>query len=188
MPTNRHNPTLDEQSFQSLLWAAFTIQENNNQILESTAIAPRAEPAELLNFVPDHLLREIVQQALQATRASGAAIALEQQGNFICRATAGDSTSEIGALINTGSGFTGVCASSGTMQLCNNTALDSRVDADACRKLGVSAIIVVPLLHQDQLLGLIAVFSRRPYAFGIRALQALQDLAEKFAVSLQLGR
>jgi GAF domain-containing protein len=64
------------------------------------------------------------------------------------------------------------------MQLCSNTVLDSRVDADACRKLGVSAIIVVPLLHQDQFLGLIAVFSRRPYAFGMRDLQALQDLAE----------
>jgi L-methionine (R)-S-oxide reductase len=68
------------------------------------------------------------------------------------------------------------------MQLCSNTALDSRVDADACRKLGISAIIVVPLPHQDQLLGLIAVFSRRPYAFGMRDLQA-----EKFAANLELS-
>ena len=143
---------------------------------------------ELLNCVPNHLLREIVQQALQATHANGAAIALEQQGELICRAAVGDFASEIGKMINTGSGFTGVCTSSGTMQLCSNTALDSRVDADACRKLGVSAIIVVPLLHQDQLLGLIAVFSRRPYAFGMRDLQALQDLAERFAANLQRCR
>jgi len=140
---------------------------------------------ERLNCVPDHVLREIVQQALQATHATGAAIALNQQGELVCRATAGDFASEIGKMINTGSGFTGVCTSSGSMQLCSNTQLDSRVDADACRKLGVSAIIVVPLLHQDQSLGLIAVFSRRPYAFGIRGLQALQDLAERFAANLQ---
>lgn len=142
---------------------------------------------ELLNCVPNHLLREVVQQALQATHATGAAIALEQQGKLICRAAAGDFASEIGKMINTRSGFTGVCTSSGTMQLCSNTALDSRVDADVCRKLGVSAIIVVPLFHQDQLLGLIAVFSQRPYAFGIRALQVLQDLVEKFAANLQLS-
>lgn len=142
---------------------------------------------ELLNCVPNHLLREIVQQALQATHATGAAIALAQQGEMICRAAAGDFASEIGKMINTGSGFTGVCASSGTMQLCSNTALDSRVDADACRKLGVSAIIVVPLLHQDRLLGLMAVFSRRPYAFGMRDLQALQDLAERCAANLQVS-
>ena len=142
---------------------------------------------ELLNFVPNHLLREIVQEALQATRATGAAIAIEQQGELICRAAEGDFASEIGTMINARSGFTGVCTSSGTMQFCSNTALDSRGDADACRKLGVSAIIVVPLLHQDQLLGLIAVFSRRPYAFGMRDLRALQDLADKFAANLQLS-
>jgi GAF domain-containing protein len=142
---------------------------------------------ELLNFVPNHLLREIVQEALQATRATGAAIAIEQQGELICRVAEGDFASEIGTMINTGSGFTGLCTSSGTMQLCSNAALDSRGDADACRKLGVSAIIVVPLLHQDQLLGLITVFSRRPYAFGMRDLQALQDLADKFAANLQLS-
>jgi GAF domain-containing protein len=142
---------------------------------------------ELLNFVPNHLLQEIVQETLQATRATGAAIAIKQQGELICRAAEGDFASEIGAMINTRSGFTGVCTSSGTMQFCSNAALDSRVDADACRKLGVGAIIVVPLLHQDQLLGLITVFSRRPYAFGMRDLQALQDLAEKFAANLQLG-
>src|SRR5260370_22436547 len=68
-----------------------------------------------------------------------------------------------------------------------NTALDSRVDAAGCRDLGVSAIIVAPLLLQDRVLGLIAVFSRRPYAFGMRDLQALQDLAEKFTANLQLS-
>jgi GAF domain-containing protein len=163
------------------------MQEYNNRKLGGTAMAPRAQPAELLNCVPNHLLREIVQQALQATHATGAAIALTQQGELICRAAAGDFASEIGTVINTESGFTGVCTSTGTMQLCSNTALDSRVDADVCRKLGVSAIIVVPLVHEDQLLGLIAVSSRRPYAFGMRDLQALQDLAEKFAANLQLS-
>jgi ribosomal protein L40E/putative methionine-R-sulfoxide reductase with GAF domain len=141
----------------------------------------------LFNGVPNHLLQEIAQQALQATHAAGAAIALMQQGELMCRATAGDFASEIGQMINTGSGFTGACTSSGTMQLCSNTALDSRVDADACRKLGVGAIIVVPLLHQDRLRGLIAVFSRRPYAFGMRDLQALHDLAQRSAANLQLS-
>lgn len=142
---------------------------------------------ELLNCVPNDLLREMVQQALQATHATGAAIALEQQGELVCRAVAGDSASEIGARINTGSNFAAVCASSGTMQLCGNTELDSRVDAAVFRELGVSALMAVPLLHGDQLLGLIEVFSRRPYAFGMRDLQALQDLAEKFTANLQLS-
>jgi GAF domain-containing protein len=239
MPLNWHNLKLDEQFFQSVLSAAFTIQEHNDRGTLARQTPARQTPAEteaypepeaksqwitaaaeeltpgdptpdgaepavqpferpasidadgastkLLQCVPDHLLREIVRQALQATRASGAAIALEQQGALVCRAAAGDFASEIDKMINTRSGFTGVCTSSGTTQLCNNTTLDSRGDADECRKLGVSALIVVPLFHQDQLLGWMAVFSRRPYAFGMRDLQALQGLAEKFAANLQLS-
>jgi GAF domain-containing protein len=243
MPLSWHNLSLDEQSFQSVLSAAFTIQEHNDRRklarkipARQTQAEPEAHPepeaknqwntaatvdltpedlapedaeltvqpvqlsasedasidasgasTELLHCVPDHLLREIVQQALQATHATGAAIALKQQGELICRAAAGDFASEIGKMIKTGSGYTGVCASSGTTQVCSNTALDARVDADTCRKLGVSAIMVVPLLHPDRLLGLIAVFSRQPFAFGMRHLQALQDLAEKSAANLQLS-
>jgi GAF domain len=137
--------------------------------------------------VPDHLLREVVQQALQATHATSVAIALEQQGKLICRAAAGDSAPEIGTMINIGSRFTGACAASGTMQLCSNTAVDRRVDAEACRKLGVRTIVVAPLLHQDQSLGLIAVFSSRPYAFGMHELRELEHLVEKFIPNLQVG-
>ena len=140
--------------------------------------------AALLKCVPDDLIGEIVRQAMQATRATGAAIAFGQRGHLICRAATGYSVSEIDALLNTRSGLTGVCAFRGTMQLCSNTALSSGIDADACRRLGVRATIVVPLLHQDQSLGLIAVFSKRPYAFGMRDLQVLEDLAGKFAENL----
>jgi putative methionine-R-sulfoxide reductase with GAF domain len=139
------------------------------------------------NGVPRHSYREIVEQALQATHAAGAAIALKQRGELICRAATGDFACEIGKMINAQTGFTGVCASSGTMQLCSNTALDPRVDAGACRKLGVGAIIVVPLVRQDRCLGLIAIFSRRPYAFGMRDLQALHELAQRSAANLPLG-
>jgi GAF domain-containing protein len=164
-----------------------TIDDARADAPADASTAANDASTELLLCVPNHLFREIIQQALQATHATGAAIALERQGELICRATVGDFASEIGKMINTGSGFTGVCASSGTMQLCSNTALDSRGEADACRKLGVGAIMVVPLLHQDRLLGLIAVFSRRPYAFGMRDLQALHDLAQRSAANLQLS-
>jgi TonB family protein len=73
------------------------------------------------------------------------------------------------------------------IQSCANTKLDARVDANACQELGVAAIIVAPLFCQDQLLGLIEVFSRRPYAFGMRDLQALEALAEGFCANLRLS-
>ena len=136
--------------------------------------------------IDDHLLRSALEQVLHGTHATTAAIALGHQGKLICREAVGESASEVGSLIDKGSGFAGVCASTKTVQYCTNTMLDSRADAQACKKVGARAAIVVPFLHKDQLLGLIAAYSRRPYAFGVHELQALEDFVEKFAARLQI--
>jgi hypothetical protein len=48
MPSNRRNPTLDEQSFQGLLSAAYTIQEHNERLNQPILVPPappsRTEP------------------------------------------------------------------------------------------------------------------------------------------------
>ncbi|MBZ5617021.1 MAG: GAF domain-containing protein [Acidobacteriia bacterium] len=167
--------------------AQLTVQPIQSSAGDAAGTGDRAVSNPRFNGVPAHFFLEIARQALQATHAAGAAIALQQQEDLTCRAATGDFASEIGKMISTRTGFTGVCVSSGTMQLCSNTALDPREDAGACRKIGVGAIILVPLVHQDRCLGLIAVFSRRPYAFGMRDLQALHDLAQKSAANLQLS-
>jgi TonB family protein len=157
---------------------------------DSSSVDPKIEPpdgvsrdaidasAELLKCLPDGFLQRIVEQVLKAIHATGAAIAIVEEGNFVCRAVAGSSAFEIGTRINIGSGPSGVCAYSGTMQLWSGAELDSREDAAAYRKRGVRAVIVAPILYQDHLLGMMEVLSERPFAFGIRDLQVLQDLAE----------
>lgn len=148
--------------------------------------SPR-QSAEALPILPQGLLQQVADEALQLTHATGVAIAFEKGFEFTCHAVAGTSAPEIGSRINVSSGLTGVCVYTSTLQWCNNTELDSRVDADVCRRLGVRAIVIVPLLLGDRLLGLIEVFSRRPYAFGKRDLQALHDLALRISSKIRLG-
>jgi hypothetical protein len=155
--------------------------------LRDAMIDVAVEAAEELDAAQNDVVREIVQQVLQATHATSAAFGLCLKGRLSWEATAGDSGSEIRAMLNTGSGFAGLSASSGTMQSCGNTVFDSRPDAEACRRLGVRAVVVVPIADKDQLLGLVAVFSRRPYAFGMRDLEALQNLTEEFIARLQVS-
>ena len=142
---------------------------------------------EPLLVIPAGLLDEICNEALQGTHATGVAIAFEKGLEFTCQGVAGVGTPEIGSKLNAASGLTGLCVSTSSLQWCNNTELDSRVDADACRLLGVRAIVIVPLLYRDRLMGIIEVFSRRPYAFGKRHLQILHDLAERITSSVQVG-
>ena len=111
------------------------------------------------------------------TRANGAAIALLENGEMLCRASSGDAP-PVGATLEIGSGFSGYCARTGFLQRCDDTEMDPRVDRESCRILGVRSIIAVPIRMGNSVVGLLEVFSSKPRAFNERDGTILQRLAD----------
>jgi len=142
----------------------------------------------------DLVLNEIAERACDATKASGAAIALARAGEMVCRATTGGNAPDIGARLSTSHGLSGACVRTGQSQLCNETENDSRVDAEVCRRLGVRSILVVPVRRLEELIGVVEIFSTQPNAFGDRHIQILQTIAREIcenvdsAASLQASK
>ncbi len=124
----------------------------------------------------DLVLNQIVEQACLATGATGAAIALTRGGEMVCRATTGRTAPDLGVRLDN-AGFSAECLRIGTLQRCDDTETDPRVDAGACRLLGVRSILVVPLWYWGEFMGIFEIFSPRPNAFGERDEQTLQALA-----------
>src|SRR6202008_2438922 len=124
----------------------------------------------------DLVLNQIVEQACLATGATGAAIALLRNGEMVCRATTGRNAPDLGTRLDN-AGFSAECLRIGTLQRCDDTESDPRVDASACRLLGVRSILVVPLWYWGEFMGIFEIFSPRPNAFGERDEQTLQALA-----------
>src|SRR5215470_3301838 len=124
----------------------------------------------------DVVLNQIVEQACLATGATGAAIALTRDGEMVCRATTGRTAPDLGVRLDK-AGFSAECLRVGTLQRCDDTETDPRVDAAACRLLGVRSILVVPLWYWGEFMGIFEIFSPRPNAFGERDEQTLQALA-----------
>ena len=124
----------------------------------------------------DLVLNQIVEQACLATDATGAAIALTRQGEMVCRATTGRTAPDLGVRLDN-AGFSAECLRVGTLQRCDDTETDPRVDSPACRLLGVRSILVVPLWYWGEFMGILEIFSPRPNAFGERDEQTLQALA-----------
>src|SRR5215469_13620483 len=124
----------------------------------------------------DLVLNQIVEQACLATGATGAAIALLRNGEMVCRATTGRNAPDLGMRLDN-AGFSAECLRIGTLQRCDDTETDPRVDAVACRLLGVRSILVVPLWYWGEFMGIFEIFSPRPNAFGERDEQTLQALA-----------
>lgn len=128
------------------------------------------------NLALDLVLNQIVEQACLATGATGSAIALTRDGEMVCRATTGRTAPDLGVRLDN-AGFSAECLRVGTLQRCDDTETDPRVDASACRLLGVRSILVVPLWYWGEFMGIFEIFSPRPNAFGERDEQTLQALA-----------
>jgi TonB family protein len=125
----------------------------------------------------DLLLNRIAQQARLATNTTGAAIALRRGDEIVCRATTGANAPDLGVRLNMSSGLSGACVQTREVQNCDDTETDLRVDSIACRQLGVRSILIVPVLKEQELLGVFEVFSPQPHAFGDRDVQTLHALS-----------
>jgi len=141
------------------------------------ALANAGGGALSLDLALDLLLHETVEQARQATRATGAAIALARDGEMICRATSGNAP-ELGTAVDTASGLSAACLSTGAMQECVDTETDARVDRDVCRHLHLRSMLLVPIIQDGSACGILEVFSSQPNNFGPDDCRTLQSLAD----------
>jgi hypothetical protein len=125
-------------------------------------------------------LQLIAGRAQTLVRASGSAIALATADpNFMdCRASAGPSAPPVGARLQVGSGFSGECVQTGRLLRCDDTDLDSRVDAETCRALNIRSILAAPVRVGEKSIGILEAFSPQPNAFSEADSRALQRLAE----------
>src|ERR1700756_2486889 len=126
----------------------------------------------------DSILSEATHAARYFTDATGAALALWSQGVVICRARSGDTAPPLGAKLDVDSGISGECLRSGRSKRCNDTLTDPLVDGNVCQELGIRSLGAVPLRGERGVVGILEVFSDRPYAFSDAHITLLKQLAQ----------
>jgi putative methionine-R-sulfoxide reductase with GAF domain len=130
-------------------------------------------------------LQLLAERAQYITGASGAAIALLDGNEMICRASAGPSAPELGAQVQMKSGLTGESVRTRKVLRCDNAETDLRVNRESCRALGIKSVMVVPLIHEKEVIGVFELLADRPNAFEERDITALEHLAEMVQTSLE---
>ena len=159
--------------------SAFSLESYDDVAQVAKTLSELGGGAVALDLALDLVLNEVVEQARLATGATAAAIALERDGEMVCRATTGQHAPELGMRMETDSGLSGECLRTGEVQNCSDTDTDSRVDAEACRQLGIRSVLLVPLKDGDRSFGIVEAFASRPNAFGDRDVNTLQALASR---------
>jgi hypothetical protein len=129
-------------------------------------------------------LQLLAERAQYITGASGAAIALREGDLMICRASAGPSAPELGATLQVNSGLSGESVRTRRTLRCDDAETDSRVNREGCRLLGISSVVVMPLVRDGEVGGVFELLSGRPYAFEERDLAALERLGEMIQTAI----
>src|SRR6202162_49646 len=152
--------------------------------LAKTSVAKEIIAKEIVadEIVPDEItedpqLKKILEEACVATGATGAAIALRRGTEMVCCASTGPDAPGLGACLDPHNGLSGCCIETRQPQQCSDTETDPRVNLEACRRLGVRSIVVLPLLDSEQAVGIFEILWSRPDAFGQHDLETLNTLA-----------
>src|ERR1700722_17905810 len=125
--------------------------EHHSDVAElARTLAAHGGGAESFDLALDLVLNEVVEQARLATGATGAAIGLIRDGEMVCRATTGGDAPDLGVRFEMVTGLSGECLQTEKIQQCDDTDTDPRVNAEACRSLGVRSILVLPLSEGNE--------------------------------------
>ncbi len=125
-------------------------------------------------------LHQLADEILLSAGADGVPIALAENGELRCRASSGIAPPR-GTQIDSRSGLTGACLSTGTVLRCDDTEQDLRVDQQVCRAIGIRAIVCVPVSAGHEVVGIFEIFSSRPGAFREIDIDGLRAIADEIA-------
>jgi TPR repeat protein len=126
----------------------------------------------------DAALLLIARRAQTFTRASGAAIALSEGAEMVCRASVGRDAPSLDVRLKAGSGFSGECVRTGKLLRCEDSETNGLADREICRLLGIRAMVAAPIVWGNAVIGLLEVFSPPPFSFRDDDEKALLHLAE----------
>ena len=159
-------------------------QRRSAEALNGTQL-PQEDPWQLEQFVLDDVLHLVAERAMTITGADGVAIAFAEGDAIICRASVGQIVPDRGVRLDPNSAFSGACFRTASVARCDDTENDTRVSAQACRRLGALSIVAVPLLGRRNVLGLIEAFSTRARGFNDDDIRTLRLLAELILAAIK---
>jgi transcriptional regulator with GAF, ATPase, and Fis domain len=173
--------SLDQQSFQALLFNSFL----NQQQRKRGTLKSMQRLTGILLLVQElagctdykRVLNEATNKAVEVTGATGAAIALKEAGGMICLASSGATSPELGVPMSAQSGLSGECVRSGRTLVCLDTESDPRVNRMAARSLCARSMVVVPMQQNGSVVGVLEAFAPQAGAFDSEDVVTLEVLA-----------
>lgn len=129
---------------------------------------------------PTELLNRVAEQALVAVpEADGATVEMSTDGETLTYVSAvGRLAPYVGTRLRAPGSLSGLALRTGEVQRSDDTETDPRVDAAACRRLGVASMVCVPLVYAGSAVGVLKISSSVRRGLAMADLTLVVQLAD----------
>lgn len=125
----------------------------------------------------EKVMTVITERVQRLTEASGAIVEMLDGDEMVYRAASGAGSPHHGLRLKAQGSLSGLCIKENTILKCDDAETDDRVNREACRKVGLRSMVVVPLRHNGQSVGVLKVLSSISHAFTPEHIATLELMA-----------
>lgn len=132
----------------------------------------------------DAVMTLVVRRAQTLISAQAAVLELPEDREMVFRAASGAAEPLLGLRLPLDDSFSGQCLRDGEILNCSDSSNDSRVNREACRRMGAVSILCVPVRRAIRPVGVLTAYSSARGAFQYTEERTLDLLAGVMAAHL----
>lgn len=126
----------------------------------------------------------VVRQVMELAEGDGAVFEMVREDEIHYHTAAGTLKPHTGTVFDIEGSLSGECVQTRKVLISDDTATDTRVNTEVSSVTGSRSMIVVPLVHEDTVVGVLKVVATRPRAFDDLDSYSLQLMAGFVAAAL----
>ncbi|MCU1677964.1 MAG: diguanylate cyclase domain protein [Frankiales bacterium] len=119
--------------------------------------------------------------------SDGAVLEMLEGTEMVYVAAAGTASPHIGLRLRASQSLSGLCIETGVPQVCADVSGDPRINVEACRLVGIRAMVVVPLFDGNEVVGTLKVISALPRSWSNDDVWTLQLLASSIGTAMTIA-
>lgn len=186
------HPSLDRESFQTLLASAFAVQESGMNKESLAALIELQKAIAKDEHLFEKILDLIADRARIVADASGIAIGLLMGNQLVYQAGSGSGTQYIGQRVTAVLSMSAHTGPRKEILRVANAESDSRIEAAICLERDAKALLIMPIYRECFVAGVLEVLFGDAHSFGDREVHTYRVMAnlveEAMARDLQFGQ
>ncbi len=134
------------------------------------------------------LLQFILERMAHLVACDGACFEIRDDADMVYEAATGLAAGFVGLRVKIGASLSGLSMTSNTILRAHDTESDPRVDREACRRVGLRSMIVMPLQYDERSFGVLKLMSAHAGAFTADADHTLRLMGQFLGVTIARKR